>query len=74
MHRTSYCRNLNLYRPEAAVRGRVAGIDLTVSNQGSATYTGTFATDSLFAPFIIVDGRPQYAWVKAKTLCQIQFF
>ncbi len=56
------------------MRGRVAGIDLTVSNQGSATYTGTFATDSLFAPFIIVDGRPQYAWVKAKTLCQIQFF
>ncbi|WP_375471149.1 DUF4347 domain-containing protein [uncultured Nostoc sp.] len=43
---------------EAAVRGRVAGIDLTVSNQGSATYTGIFGTDSLFAPFIIVDGRP----------------
>ncbi|MFN6535469.1 MAG: DUF4114 domain-containing protein [Nostoc sp. EkiNYC01] len=43
---------------EAAVRGRVAGIDLTVSNQGTASYTGTFGTDSLFAPFIIVDGRP----------------
>ncbi|MEH2115849.1 putative Ig domain-containing protein, partial [Nostoc sp.] len=43
---------------EAAVRGRVAGIDLTVSNQGSATYTGTFGADSLFAPFIIVDGKP----------------
>ncbi|MEH2049311.1 DUF4347 domain-containing protein [Nostoc sp.] len=43
---------------EAAVRGRVAGIDLTVSNQGSATYNGILGTDSLFAPFIIVDGRP----------------
>ncbi|MDZ8029624.1 putative Ig domain-containing protein [Nostoc sp. DedSLP04] len=43
---------------EAAVRGRVAGIDLTVGNQGSANYTGTFDPNSLFAPFIIVDGRP----------------
>ncbi len=43
---------------EAAVRGRVAGIDLTVDNQGTANYTGTFGTNSLFAPFIIVDGRP----------------
>ncbi|MEH1822030.1 MAG: putative Ig domain-containing protein, partial [Nostoc sp.] len=43
---------------EAAVRRRIAGIDLTVSNQGSATYTGTFGADSLFAPFIIVDGKP----------------
>ncbi|MEH2332073.1 putative Ig domain-containing protein [Nostoc sp.] len=43
---------------EAAVRGRVAGIDLTVGNQGTANYTGTFDPNSLFAPFIIVDGRP----------------
>ncbi|MCF2148705.1 DUF4114 domain-containing protein [Desmonostoc muscorum LEGE 12446] len=43
---------------EAAVRKRVVGIDLTVSNQGTASYTGTFGADSLFAPFIIVDGRP----------------
>ncbi|MBW4674421.1 MAG: DUF4114 domain-containing protein [Desmonostoc geniculatum HA4340-LM1] len=43
---------------EAAVRGRVADINLTVSNQGTASYTGTFGADSLFAPFIIVDGRP----------------
>ncbi|MEH2416489.1 putative Ig domain-containing protein [Nostoc sp.] len=43
---------------EAAVRGRVAGIDLTVNNQGTANYTGTFGADSLFAPFIIVDGSP----------------
>ncbi|WP_226889029.1 DUF4114 domain-containing protein [Nostoc sp. MG11] len=43
---------------EAAVRGRVAGIDLTVNNQGTATYASTFEPDSLFAPFIIVDGSP----------------
>ncbi|MEH2260079.1 putative Ig domain-containing protein [Nostoc sp.] len=43
---------------EAAVRGRVGGIDLTVDNQGTANYTGTFGPNSLFAPFIIVDGRP----------------
>ncbi|WP_392530625.1 DUF4114 domain-containing protein [Nostoc sp. C117] len=43
---------------QAAVRGRVADINLTVNNQGSATYTGTFGADSLFAPFIIVNGRP----------------
>ncbi|MFN6453313.1 MAG: putative Ig domain-containing protein [Nostoc sp. EfeVER01] len=43
---------------EAAVRGRVAGIDLAVGNQSTANYTGTFGPNSLFAPFIIVDGRP----------------
>ena len=43
---------------EAAVRGRVGGIDLAVDNQGTANYTGTFGPNSLFAPFIIVDGRP----------------
>ncbi|MBE8965667.1 putative Ig domain-containing protein [Nostocales cyanobacterium LEGE 12452] len=43
---------------EAAVRGRVAGIDLVVGNQGTANYTGTFEPNSLFAPFIIVDGKP----------------
>ncbi|MBW4666543.1 MAG: DUF4114 domain-containing protein [Cyanomargarita calcarea GSE-NOS-MK-12-04C] len=43
---------------EAAIRGRVAGIDLTVNNQGTATYTGTFQPGSIFAPFIIVNGRP----------------
>ncbi|WP_292861976.1 putative Ig domain-containing protein [Nostoc sp. LPT] len=41
---------------EAAVRGRVAGIDLTVNNQGTATYTGTFQPGSIFAPFIIANG------------------
>ena len=43
---------------QAAVRGRVAGIDLTVNNQGTASYTGTFESGSIFAPFIIADGRP----------------
>ncbi|MEH1843182.1 MAG: putative Ig domain-containing protein [Nostoc sp.] len=43
---------------QAAVRGRVSGIDLTVNNQGTANSTGTFGADSLFAPFIIVDGTP----------------
>ncbi|MBN4001193.1 DUF4347 domain-containing protein [Nostoc sp. LPT] len=43
---------------EAAVRGRVAGIDLTVNNQGSATYTGTFQPGSIFVPFIITKGTP----------------
>ncbi len=43
---------------EAAVRGRVGGIDLAVDNQGTANYTGTFGANSLFAPFIIVDGKP----------------
>ncbi|MFN6466383.1 MAG: DUF4347 domain-containing protein [Nostoc sp. DedVER02] len=43
---------------EAAVSSRVVGIDLTVNNQATVNYTGTFETDSLFAPFIIVNGKP----------------
>ncbi|MBN3938513.1 MAG: hypothetical protein V7L21_25920 [Nostoc sp.] len=31
---------------------------MTVNKQGTANYTGTFKADSLFAPFIIIDGRP----------------
>ncbi|AFY32944.1 DUF4114 domain-containing protein [Calothrix sp. PCC 7507] len=42
---------------QAAVRGRVAGIDLIVNNQGSASYTGIFKPGAIFAPFLIVDGR-----------------
>ncbi|MEH2461682.1 putative Ig domain-containing protein [Nostoc sp.] len=42
---------------QAALDGRVAGIDLTVNNQGTANYTGTFQPGSIFAPFIIVNGR-----------------
>ncbi|MEH1910537.1 MAG: DUF4347 domain-containing protein [Nostoc sp.] len=43
---------------QAAVHGRVPGIDLTVNQQGTANYTGTFQPGSIFAPFIIVNGRP----------------
>ncbi|MEH2395881.1 FG-GAP-like repeat-containing protein [Nostoc sp.] len=42
---------------QAAVRGRVAGIDLTASNQATAT-TATFQPGAIFVPFIIVNGRP----------------
>jgi myo-inositol-hexaphosphate 3-phosphohydrolase/phosphodiesterase/alkaline phosphatase D-like protein len=43
---------------QAAVRGRIPGIDLAVNSQGSATYTGIFKPGAIFAPFLIVDGRP----------------
>ncbi|MBD2342893.1 DUF4114 domain-containing protein [Anabaena subtropica] len=43
---------------QAAIRGRVPGIDLFVNNRGTATYTGIFQPGSLFAPFIIANGRP----------------
>ncbi len=43
---------------QAAVQYRVAEIDLAVSNQGSASFTGkTFESNSIFAPFIIVNGN-----------------
>ncbi len=41
---------------EAAVRGRVAGIDLTVGNQATANFTGKqLAGGGIFAPFLISD-------------------
>ncbi|QLE44764.1 DUF4114 domain-containing protein [Nostoc sp. C052] len=43
---------------QAAVRSRVVGIDLTVNNQATVNYTGTFESGSLFAPFIIVNAKP----------------
>ncbi|MBW4560192.1 MAG: phytase [Mojavia pulchra JT2-VF2] len=43
---------------QAAVRGRVGGIDLIGNNQGTATFSGTFQPGFIFAPFMIVDGRP----------------
>ncbi|MEH1916147.1 DUF4114 domain-containing protein [Nostoc sp.] len=43
---------------QAAVSSRVAGIDLSVSNQGSASFTGTFQPGAIFAPFMIVNARP----------------
>ncbi|BAZ33249.1 FG-GAP repeat-containing protein [Cylindrospermum sp. NIES-4074] len=43
---------------QAAIRARVPGIDLTVNNQGTASFTGFLQPGSIFAPFIIVDGQP----------------
>ncbi|MCM0590284.1 MAG: SBBP repeat-containing protein [Gloeotrichia echinulata DEX184] len=41
---------------EAAVKNRVGGINLSVGNQGTASFTGTFEGGSIFAPFLIVNG------------------
>ena len=44
----------------AAVQSRIAGIDLTVSNQGTAEFTGKELTGgNIFAPFIISNGTVQ---------------
>ncbi|AFY33244.1 ELWxxDGT repeat protein [Calothrix sp. PCC 7507] len=43
---------------QAALGKRVAGIDLSVSNQGAASYSGVFQPGAIFAPFIIVNGSP----------------
>ncbi|AFY32948.1 5'/3'-nucleotidase SurE [Calothrix sp. PCC 7507] len=43
---------------QAAVRGRIPGIDLVVNNLNTATYTGIFKPGSIFAPFLIVDNKP----------------
>lgn len=40
------------------MRGRVGGIDLALDNQCTANYTAAFGPNSLFTPFIIVDGKP----------------
>ncbi|MBD2293145.1 DUF4114 domain-containing protein [Anabaena sphaerica FACHB-251] len=44
---------------QAAVNLYLRDIRLTVSNQGQATYQGTFAKGSIFAPFIIANGTPE---------------
>ncbi|MEH1968191.1 putative Ig domain-containing protein [Nostoc sp.] len=43
---------------QAAISNRVAGIDLSVANQGTATFTGTFQPGAIFVPFIIVNAGP----------------
>ncbi|MEH1839970.1 MAG: FG-GAP-like repeat-containing protein [Nostoc sp.] len=43
---------------QAAVAQRILSIDLTVDNQGQATYTSTFQPGAIFAPFLIADGTP----------------
>ena len=43
---------------QAAIKNRVAGIDLTVNNQGTASFTDkTLTGGSIFAPFILTNGR-----------------
>jgi hypothetical protein len=43
---------------QAAVKNRVAGIDLGVDNQGTANFTDKLLTGgSIFAPFILTNGR-----------------
>ena len=44
---------------QAAINSYLKDMRLSVSNQGEATYQGTFAKGSLFAPFIIADGTPE---------------
>ena len=41
---------------QAAIRGRVQGIDLSVNNQGTASFSGIFGVNAIFAPFIIANG------------------
>jgi hypothetical protein len=43
---------------QAAVASRVTGIDLTVRDQSTQTSSGIFTPGSIFAPFIIINGRP----------------
>jgi hypothetical protein len=43
---------------EAAIKNRVAGIDLQAANQSTATINGAFQGGSIFAPFILVNGSP----------------
>ncbi|MBD2177762.1 esterase-like activity of phytase family protein [Pseudanabaena sp. FACHB-1998] len=43
---------------QAAISNRVAGIDLSVGDQAIATSSGIFAAGSIFAPFIIINNRP----------------
>ncbi|MBV6628281.1 MAG: SBBP repeat-containing protein [Rivularia sp. (in: Bacteria)] len=41
-----------------AINNRVAGIDLTVANEGTVEIQGEFEPGSIFAPFLIVNGTP----------------
>ncbi|NMG08251.1 hypothetical protein DP117_15640 [Brasilonema sp. UFV-L1] len=44
---------------QAAVQRRVAGIDLTVGNQSTATFTANLSPGSILAPFMIANNRPE---------------
>ncbi len=43
---------------QAIARGRVGGIDLAVTDQGTATFSGVFQGGGIFVPFMVVNGRP----------------
>ena len=43
---------------QAAISGRVAGMDLSVANQSTQTSSGIFNAGSIFAPFIIINDKP----------------
>ena len=43
---------------EAAIKNRVARIDLQAANQSTTTINGVFQGGSIFAPFIVVNGSP----------------
>ena len=44
---------------EAAIRQRVANLDLTVANQSTATFSAELQGGFLYAPFLIANGRPE---------------
>jgi uncharacterized protein len=44
---------------QAAINQRVASINLTANNQATATYTSTISGGGIFAPFIIINSKPE---------------
>ncbi|MDB9330632.1 Ig-like domain-containing protein [Nodularia spumigena CS-591/04] len=43
---------------KAAIEKRIVGLDMTVNNQGTATFTTYLNGGSIYAPFIIANGKP----------------
>jgi hypothetical protein len=44
---------------QAAIQQRVTSLDLIVANQATATITGQLEGGSIYAPFLIANGRPE---------------
>ncbi|MDB9378442.1 Ig-like domain-containing protein [Nodularia sphaerocarpa] len=44
---------------KAAIENRIVGLDMTVSNQGTATFSTNLDGGGIYAPFIIANGRPE---------------
>ena len=44
---------------EAAIQQRVQNLDLTVANQSTATFSAQLEGGFLYAPFLIINGRPE---------------